>query len=783
MALLTFYQKIPQIDGLNTQLMDFMRKIQENPDHSGLDLKIPKGAADKNVRTARVNDKYRAVLFEVPNPGERHFVLAGVFNHDDAYDYASKTVFTTNPINGIPQLTQTGRSQAEINAEVESRLKAREAEEAALRQVEAEAVAASSSTEVAVEEPVVKVPAAEPTPSEQLAELEIDVEQLEQELGISPVTTGIVAKAKDLADLDALLSASPTWERDAILGVLAGLDFEAIREELGLNAPADSAETAADDDEKLRKSLETPTAAMDFVPVPKDASDEDLEALISKISFSDWRTYLHPSQQKIVDADHSGSARVTGGAGTGKTIVAVHRANALATKRGKQPELGPGSPKVFLTTYTRALSDSLKSLMNLLNPTYPEASVIGAPGMWINGIDSTIHSVLKNARKDERTAAIEAVTGIDARGTGVAGLDGRDETKLWNEAVELAGEGLAPEKANAEFLNAEYSAVILAQQITDEKTYLRARRRGRGTSLDRKERKLVWSVVETFLRKALAMKRLPFATLASVAAEILNRRGVPIFDHAIVDEAQDFHAGHWRFLRAAVRKGPNDIFIAEDSHQRIYGQHLTMSHFDITIRGRASRKLTRNYRTTHETLNYALKILEGEDWRDSSDEEDTTTGYRSLRNGPEPIVVHVATESEQMDAVISQLHSWQDAASGEANIGVLVRGRADVRKVTAALTSAGFDATDTRQATVAADHDVSVMTMHSAKGLEFTHVVLLGVNAKSMPQAFRLNGLAEAERDDVLQRERALLYVAASRARDALMITAVGEASELLPAE
>ncbi|MHA2788872.1 3'-5' exonuclease [Corynebacterium sp. S7] len=208
-----------------------------------------------------------------------------------------------------------------------------------------------------------------------------------------------------------------------------------------------------------------------------------------------------------------------------------------------------------------------------------------------------------------------------------------------------------------------------------------------------------------------------------------------------------------------------------------------MSHFDITIRGRASRKLTRNYRTTHETLNYAMKILEGEEWRDSSDEEDTTTGYRSLRNGPEPIVVHAATEAEQMDAVIAQLHKWQDSAQGELNFGILVRSRADVRRVTAALTSAGFDATVTRQATVAAEHDISVMTMHSAKGLEFTHVVLLGVNAQSMPQAFRLNGLAEAERDDVLQRERALLYVAASRARDALMITAVGEASELLPAE
>lgn len=140
-----------------------------------------------------------------------------------------------------------------------------------------------------------------------------------------------------------------------------------------------------------------------------------------------------------------------------------------------------------------------------------------------------------------------------------------------------------------------------------------------------------------------------------------------------------------------------------------------------------------------------------------------------------------STKSEQVQQVAAQIEQWKESAAGEVSVVVLARSRAHVRKLASALYAAGLDATDTKQASVAAQQAVSVMIMHSAKGLEFTHVVLMGVDATSMPQQFRMRGLTDAEKEDILQREQALLYVAASRARDGLMVTVLGQPSGLLP--
>lgn len=91
------------------------------------------------------------------------------------------------------------------------------------------------------------------------------------------------------------------------------------------------------------------------------------------------------------------------------------------------------------------------------------------------------------------------------------------------------------------------------------------------------------------------------------------------------------------------------------------------------------------------------------------------------------------------------------------------------------------DAVQTKNAELASHNQVSVMTMHGAKGMEFTHVILMGVGKEFMPLRFRLKNLSEQDARAALQQERSLLYVAVSRARDALVITMVGERSELLP--
>ncbi|MDK8763518.1 3'-5' exonuclease [Corynebacterium sp. MSK218] len=344
----------------------------------------------------------------------------------------------------------------------------------------------------------------------------------------------------------------------------------------------------------------------------------------------------------------------------------------------------------------------------------------------------------------------------------------------------LKGGSLPREKSHPTFLAQEYSAVILTQGIADEKTYLRARRTGRGTPLNRAERKAVWAIVEYFHAACASIGKLTYAAAAVVAAHIVEHRtGTEgMFDHVLIDEAQDFHAGHWKFLRAVAKREPNDIFIAEDSHQRIYGQRLVLRDYGIETRGRATRKLRVNYRTTRQNLGYATAILEGTEWIDSEEDLDDLHGYRSVRQGPAPVVLSSASKAEEAEALAAHVRDW---ASGEEDVSIGVLTRTNPRKdeIATQLGELGVAVSTGRR--TSRERPVAVMTMHNAKGLEFTHVILLDVSREALPQRYLMKGLAPAEADEALQRERALLYVAASRARDVLVVSVVGEASELLP--
>ena len=317
----------------------------------------------------------------------------------------------------------------------------------------------------------------------------------------------------------------------------------------------------------------------------------------------------------------------------------------------------------------------------------------------------------------------------------------------------------------------------------------------RGTPLNRKQPKQVWAVLESLMQTQAIDGQLFWPTMSAVGAEMLKvrveRGGGFLFDHVVVNEAQEFNAGHWRFLRACVASGPNDVFTAEDSHQRIYGNPLTLSHFGISTKGGASRRLTVNYRTTKENLDYALRILVGGDMEflDGEGEVDSVGGYRSARTGPAPMIVTAASEDEEFAVAAALINGWleeadraaEDGPRKEVRVGVMCRTRGQLSRVVSGLADHGIDAVQTKNAELASHEQVSVMTMHGAKGMEFTHVILMGVGKEIMPLRYRLKHLSEEDARSALQRERSLLYVAASRARDALVITTVGERSELLP--
>ena len=290
------------------------------------------------------------------------------------------------------------------------------------------------------------------------------------------------------------------------------------------------------------------------------------------------------------------------------------------------------------------------------------------------------------------------------------------------------------------------------------------------------QRTAVWRVVEEFQRGLRAERATTFELLTARAAEVAE----PRYDHVVVDEGQDLHAGHWRFLRGLVAPGPNDLFICEDAHQRIYGERLVLSRYGIETRGR-SRRLTLNYRSSRQNLLFALGVISGADIVDSEGEQETVAGYRAAFDGPRPTSRGFTSQGEEADHLAATVQAWLDGGVEPASIGVLVRRQADQERARQALQSAGVPVEvlgTTQQSTRSA---VVVTTMHRAKGMEFSRVVVFGVESAVVPLQFLVDQAPEPEKETALAKERSLLYVACSRARDELVVTWSGAPSPFLP--
>ena len=785
MVTFSLYSGLDLDGALMKPTMNFLQKLSADPTNPSLKIKTLTNAVDKRVRTGRINDQFRAVLFEIRDQDTHHFVLVDVDSHDEGNLKAerldpARLRLDVNPINGITTLIKEEPAAGDAAADVDSRAKAEAAARTAheLAAEQAKAVAKEKGVEAEL------VEKQSPAPREVLGEL--TPEKLWEELGIDPALTEQVLALETEDGLDALLAPRPKWEHEAVLALVAGYSVEETRESLGLRKVSAS-EAAESEDARLLAGLRQAAAELEFAYVD-DVETESLRSVIESGSFEKWRVYIHPEQRRMAENSYKGSARVFGGAGTGKTVVAVHRASNLAMGR-----VAGAGPRVLLTTFTKGLAQGLKSQLNALNPVYPEAGEPGEDGVWVDNIDAVVRKVVSLGSPEEVSEATRRVLGVAA--PRVRPYTEMAARQVWEGALEATDESMPREIANEAFLQAEYETVVLAGGITTLAEYLKVARTGRGTPLNRKQRKQVWAVLESLMQTQAIDGQLFWPTMSAVGAEMLKvrveRGGEFLFNHVVVDEAQDFNAGHWRFLRACVAEGANDIFIAEDSHQRIYGNPLTLSHFGISTRGRASRRLTLNYRTTKETLDYALRILVGGDmdFLDGEGDVDSVAGYRSARTGPAPMIVTAESEDEEFAVAAGLINVWLEEAERaaeegkhkEVRVGVMCRTRGQLSRVVSGLADHGIDAVQTKNAELASHEQVSVMTMHGAKGMEFTHVILMGVGKEIMPLRFRLKNLSEEDARAALQRERSLLYVAASRARDALVVTTVGERSELLP--
>lgn len=733
-----------KLDGSVRKLAyDFLQKLQTDDTTTGLHIEPMEQARDRRARTGRVNQQWRAVLFKMDGVQDGHYVYMGTFPHDEAIRIARTTTLRINPALGVPEFEQHPEMPAPEKLVGEQTVA-----EVAHRED-------AHGTEAVVDDWVNPLPES------------WTVESLVAEAGLSEQLAERALVATSMAELNALIDEAPEAQGLVLLDLAHGKELQAILDELGLG-PVSPEKATLGEDEQLIAAFENSTGGFVFVG---DNPQELMDALES-MSIDRWRVFLHPDQRKYVEQQTSGPFRLSGGAGTGKTVVLLHRARQLARENP--------NARIVLTTFTRALADALTRQLRLLDPDVPLVG-LGEAGVTVLGIDQVAAKVVHQASPAERTEAVRAVLGPGTNALSERPRGG-EETRAFQQAVSLVDPDESEELTHPAFLEQEYLSVVLAHRVVDEHGYLRASRRGRGTALNRNARKELWPVFAQYRRAHQLEDKVSYAEVAAIAGVILEQRaasgGRLVADHVLVDEGQDLHAGHWTLLRGLVAPGPDDLFIAEDSHQRIYGQKTPLSRHGINIVGRA-RRLRLNYRTTAENLAYAVGMLSGQNYTDLEGEAEDTSEYRSARSGPKPILVRADSLEEEITAAAGHLNWWIDADQVDPEaIGVMVRSEQAEKAVTRGLRDAG--ALERSADGRGRKRSVSVMTMHKAKGMEFERVVVLGAGASEVPAGWKMEGLPEAERRDVRMQERSLLYVAATRARDELVVTWTGEASEFL---
>jgi superfamily I DNA/RNA helicase len=555
-------------------------------------------------------------------------------------------------------------------------------------------------------------------------------------LGVDPQILPHVRQLASETELEQLEAALPDAQYAALHALACGMTVDEAREEITRLYSTGAPPPLVDPDD-LVSAMERSPGQVVFVSGP-----EGLRSILS-YPFAQWRVFLHPDQRKIAyRSSYSGPAQVTGGPGTGKTVTVLHRASFLAEQAGPVD----GQP-VLVTSFNGILADALSAQLDLL---IGEARV--RRRIQVMNVDRLAYAVVKAER-------------------GTPGIaDERMLRSLWAEAAEEAQLGFTPA-----FLKNEWEQVILAQDLASEQAYLTCLRAGRGRPLTRGQRRRVWQAAQQVTDELAAARQSTHLQLADEAARLL-RAGRPQYRHILVDDAQDLHPAQWRLLRAAVTPGPDDLFVAADPNQRIYNNRVSLASLQVSVRGR-SHRLSLNYRTTQEILAWAVPLLGTEPVTGLDDTADSLIGYRSPMHGPPPQLKAAASRAEEFGLLAEQIRSWLALGLEPQAIGVTARSADLVREARAALEADGVATAPLS----ARGHKEAVRfgTMHATKGLEFQAVAVIGVEPGLVPQAAAVTPEREdpVARAQDLQRERCLLFVACTRARDHLYVSGTGKLS------
>lgn len=657
--------------------------LQLNPTNPGFSFHKLDKAKDKNFWSVRVSSDIRLIVHRTPGS----LLLCYVNHHDKAYEWAECRKLEIHPKTGAAQVVEIRETVKEIVVP---------------KYIEAPKPLPASAKKSLFE----KIPDEDLLTYGVPAEWINDVRQATEET------------------LLALADHLPSEAAEALLELATG----------GKPRIPQAVPTAAN-------PFDHPDAQRRFRVM---SNVEELERAL-EYPWDKWTIFLHPEQRQWVERDYTGPARVSGSAGTGKTIVALHRAAFLA-------RTNPDA-RVLLSTFSDTLAHALHTKLRRLignEPRLGERIDVHS----LNALGLRLHKSLLGPVK----------------------LASRNDVR---ELLRGASKSIGGHKFSLYFLLTEWEQVVDAWQLDSWEAYRDVARLGRKTRLPEVQRAVLWSIFEK-VRSGLKERGVmtQAAVFTAIAAAMAKSRNPP-FDFAVVDEAQDLSISHLRFFAALGAGRPNALFFAGDLGQRIFQQPFSWKALGVDIRGR-SRTLRVNYRTSHQIRMQADRLL-GPEVSDADGNTDDRKDTVSVFNGPPPLIQVHNNEKEEMRAISTWISEHLKAGLVPHEFGVFVRSEAQLPRARAAVEDARipFKVLDEHVETTSGY--VSISTMHLAKGLEFRAVVVMACDDEIIPLQERIETVGDdSDLQEVYDTERHLLYVACTRARDYLLVTSVEPASEFL---
>ena len=683
---LTSFASLPkQKQGKATE---FFNKFRTNPNSPGINYEKIDEGIDKNICSVRIDDTYRAIVVRCPDTNV--YMLLWVDHHDEAYAWAKRKKCSINKVTGGVQVFDVQEVVVE-------------------KQIEKETIFAAYT-------------------DDQLIRMGLPEEQ--------------IPMIKSLESMDEFYAMKKSIPEDAYEGLewLAhGFDYDEVIETLY----EDEAEQVKDDD--FAAALQSDSSKKSFVIVD---GEEELKRIMAE-PLEKWRIFLHPTQRKIVNRDYSGPVRVLGGAGTGKTVVAMHRAKRLASDL-------PLGKRVLFTTYTRNLADDIRENLRKI------ASMDQMKKIEVINLDAWVASFLRDQGYEYNISY------------------GDELDKIWDDAVAQAGGSLDYTK---NFYIDEWIKVVQAQEAYTKEKYVKTSRIGRGLRLDRIKRMKVWAVFEEYMN-LMDEKKLRDSEFAMYECRIILEKQFSAgrYESIIVDEGQDLSPSAFRLIRALAGDAhKNDIFIVGDAHQRIYRNKAILSKCGINVRGRA-RKLRINYRTTEEIRKYAFGLLKGVSFDDMDEEYDDGDNCQSLTHGEKPVIQKFNTPEDEMEFIVKEIKELEASGVPRKDICLVARTHKLINGYKDGLRNDGINVFEitTNKVDDRSRDEVRIATMHRVKGLEFNYIFVAGVNNKALPNGVRSDFSDDVSLEEFETEEKCLLYVALTRARTGVYVTCYGTMSKLI---